>query len=286
MNIPLRLFRIWIEVLFILLLIDLHLLSGQEREYLAIIPPFHDKPGVMGIEGPVRLKSQRFVLFLLNNAVAVFSEADFVNTGTEPVFQEFTLPSTGHDENSLMPGGKISTGILSVQLWVQGEKIVPEFINTGNEDWFTLRARFESWEQKKLKALFWAQTSLTDVDLLPGVDTTIIPEGARGFMFDLSHAGIWNGSIETISMTLVPLQRIDIHHGSFHVNPPTYEMQDSVLTWKLYNVEPSISDNIYIWYSSGEKEDQEYNTMAKLSAYIVKTVYDDLLRYVRKVDEE
>jgi hypothetical protein len=234
----------------------------------------------------LQLNNQRFVVFVYRNSVAVYSEADFVNTGMNTLSQEFALPSTGHDENGILPGGRISTGVLSVQLWVQGEKIAPDFTNDGNEDWYTIRTQFAPGQQKKLKALFWAQTSLTDIDSMPGLDTVVISDGNRGFMFDLAHAAIWNDPIETIRIKIVLLQNLDVKQESFNADPHTYEVQDSTLTWKLYNVEPTANDNIFVWYSSDGKQESEHNTMAKLSTYIVKTVYDNLRNYVRKMDEE
>jgi hypothetical protein len=279
-------YSLWFVYLLFLSMVNSHILPAQEREYIAMIPPFHDRLNTTGAEGPLQLNQQRFVLFVYPNAVAVYSEADFVNTSMETRIQEFALPSTGHDENGILRGGRISTGILSVQLWVQGERITPDFINNGNEEWYTIRTQFAPGEQRKVKALFWAQTSLADVDSMPGLDTVVISDGNRGFMFDISHAAVWNGPIQTISINAVLMQGMDVKQASFNADPHTDEMQDSTLTWKLYNTEPSASNNIFVWYSSVGKQEPEYNTMAKLSTYIVNTVYDNLRNYVRKIDEE
>ena len=261
-------------------------LLSEEREYIAMIPPFHDRQNIAGTNGPLQLNNQRFVVFVYKNAVAVYSEADFVNTSMEAYIQEFALPSTGHDENDIAPGGRISTGIFSIQLWLQGERIIPEFINNGREDWYVIRTQFAPGEQKKVKALFWAQTSPVNIDPSPGLDTAVISDGNRGFMFDLAHAAIWNGPIETISIKIILMQGLDVKQGSFNIDPQTYEAQDSTLSWKFNYIEPSSSDNISVLYSSVGKQGTEYNTMAKLSTYIVKNVYDLLRDYVRKMDEE
>jgi hypothetical protein len=275
------------HIYFIILLIaPLYLSRAQERDYLAIIPTFHDRLNTSGREGPLRLQNQQFVLFVYQNAVAVYSEADFINTGTNMLSQEFGLPSTGHDENGILPGGKISTGILSVRLWVQGKIIAPDFIRSGNEDWYTIRTQFAPGERKKIKALFWAETSLTDIDSLPGLDTVKISDGKRGFMFDLAHAAIWNGSIETISINIVLMQGLNVKQEAFSADPNTYQVQDSTLSWKIYNAEPTAFDNIFVWYSSIGNQSSEYNTMSMLSNYIVKEAYDNLINYVRKIDEK
>jgi hypothetical protein len=246
MNIILRSCRIWSVCILFLTMVHPHILLAQEREYLAMIPPFHDRLRTMEVDDPIQLKYQRFVLFIYRNAVVVYLEADFVNTSIEPIIQEFALPSTGHNENGVLPGGRISTGILSVQLWVQGKKIVPDFINTGKEEWYTIQTQYAPGEQRKVKALFWAQTSLTDVDSIPGLDTVTISNGKRGFMIDLSHAAIWNSAIETININAVFMDSLNSKQESFNADPPSYEVQDSILIWKLNNVEPSANDNIFV----------------------------------------
>jgi hypothetical protein len=286
MNRVINYYRLWSVYLLFLLMLSPPLLLAQAREYIAMIPLFHDRQNTAGAEGPLQLNNQRFVVFVYKNAVAVYSETDFVNTSMETHIQEFALPSTGHEENGMLPGDEISTGILSVHLWVQGERIAPELINTGNEEWYTIKAQFAPGEQRKVKALFWAQTSLTDVDSMPGIDTVVITDGNRGFMFDFAHAAIWNGPIETVSINVVLLQGLDVKQGSFNIDPRTYEIQDSTLTWRLYNVELSASNNIFVWYSSDGKQESKHNSMATLSTYIVKTVYDNLRDYARKMDEE
>jgi len=259
---------------------------AQEKQYTAIIPTFHDRLNTFGRESFLQLQRQRFILFVYRNAVAVSSEADFVNTGMDTLSQEFGLPSTGHDENGNEPGGRISNGILDVQLWVEGERIAPDFIHDGNEDWYTIRTRFAPGEQRKVKAVFWAQTSLVDVDSLPGLDTVAIAIGKRGFMLDLSHATVWNNVVETIDVTVVLKGGMSFQRDSFSAEPDTYELRDSTITWSLKNVEPSPSDNIVVSYTPSGSWGSATNTMAKLARYIVGRVFDSLLYYVRQIDEE
>ncbi|GEM_PF-1715508 len=270
----------------VLSIVCLYHVPAQESRCLAIIPSFHDRLRTSGAEGPVQLSRQRFVVFVYPNAAAVYSEADFVNTSSETFVQEFALPSTGHNENGNAPGGRISTGILNVQLQVQGKRIAPDFIKDGIEDWYTIRTPLAPGEQQNVQALFWAQTSLADLDSLPGLDTVEIPDGRRGFMCDLAHGATWNSAISTIHIEVVLMQDLNIDPGSVSADPNTYEVQDSTFSWNLYNVEPSPDDNLFVWYSGIENHKPEYNTMAKLSGYIVKTVYDNLLTYARMRDEE
>jgi hypothetical protein len=260
--------------------------KAEDKEYIAIIPVFHDRLNTSGFESSLRLQSQQFVLFVYQNGVVVYSEANFINTGIDSFSQEFALPSKGHDENGSLPGGRISTGIMSAQLWLQGKKIVPEVINDGNEDWYTIRTHFAPGEQCKVKALFWVQTSLEEVDVMPGFDTVTIEDGKRGFMVDLAHAAIWNREIESININTVLLQGVNATDESFTAVPKTYELQNSTLLWKLYEVEPSLDDNVLVFYSSFGDQTLKYNTIEKLSTYFVKSVYDNLVNYAKKILEE
>lgn len=276
-----------ITVCFVLFLVT-HLSSylyAQDKDYLAILPAFHDRLHLSNAENVLQLANQRFVLFVFRNAVAVYSEADFVNSGRDPVDQEFALPSTGHDENGDLPGGRISTGILGVQLWVQGLRIEPQVVTKNNEEWYTIHAHVLPGESRKIKAVFWAQTSLVDIDSLPGLDTALIPDGHRGLMIDLAHAAIWNGWINHVSIDVVLRQNLLVQQDSFQVVPDNYEVQDSLLSWNLYNVEPAARDNIVLYYSTEGTQDDQFTTLEKLSSYLVKKGYDDLLHFSEKLEE-
>ncbi len=258
----------------------LYVSVAQEKAYWAIIPTFHDRLNTSGGESPLRLQSQRFVLYVYRNAVAVYSEADFVNTSMGMLSQELALPSTGHKENGDEPGGRISNGILSVRLWVEGERVEPELIHVGDEDWYTIQSRFTPGEERKVKAVFWAQTSLTNIDATPGLDTAAITVGKRGFIVDLSHAAVWNSVIGSLDVTVVLKGGMSFENDSFVAEPGTYDLQDSTITWSLADTEPSQSDNIVVSYSPSGSWSSTPNTMAKLSTYIVKKVYDNLLYFV------
>jgi hypothetical protein len=259
---------------------------AQEKEFIAVIPAFHDRLNTSSIESPLRLEGQRFVLFVYENAVAVFSEADFVNMGVDTLSQEFALPSTGHDENGDKPGGRISSGILSAQLWVGGERVEPETIHDGSQDWYTISSKIAPGHQCRVRAVFWAQTSLTDIDSLPGLDTVAIANGKRGFMVDLSHAVIWKGAIESARITVVIKGGMSFTHDSFSAVPDAYNLQDSTITWTLRDVEPSLNDNICVFYRPAGSAMSSSITMAQLSTYIVRSVYGELLDYVERNQQE
>jgi hypothetical protein len=261
-------------------------LQAQDKNYLAIIPPFHSRQELSAPEGMLQLVRQRFVLFVYRNAVAVYSEGDFRNTGVDSMDQELALPSTGHSAPRDEGDERVSNGILSVQIWVEGERIAPHFIHEGNEDWYTIQGRFAPGELKRVKALFWAQTSLTDVDALPGNDTTVIVDGQRGFMVDLCHAAIWKGIVRLVEVHAVFREGLTSRSPLFDAEPDTYDLEDSTLTWEMRDIEPSTGNNIMVEYMSTEGQSPTLNTMAALSPYIVATGYDELTDFARNRLEE
>jgi hypothetical protein len=278
----------WLQCscLMFLCLAHLDLSRAQEEEHMAIIPAFHDRLNTSGSESSLLLQSQQFVLFVYHNAVVVYSQADFVNVGKDTLSQEFALPSTGHDENGDESGGRISSGILSVQLWMGGERVVPGVIQDRDQDWCTITSRIAPGGQPKVRAIFWAQTSLTDVDSLPGLDTLPIAAGKRAFMVDLSHASIWKGAIGSARITVVLKDAMTTQRDHFSAEPNTYDFQDSTMTWSFRNVEPTLIDNVVVSYIPAGRPTLPSDTMAKLSTYIVKDVYDTLLYYVKQTEHQ
>jgi hypothetical protein len=267
------------------LLLTLFPMAGiihAQGEYTAMIPPFHDREHQFGTDDVLQLTHQGFVLFVYRNAVAVYTEADFVNTGPGPLVHELALPSTGHDENGDAPGGRISNGIRSVQLWVEGERAIPDLETDGdNVSWYTIRAAFKGYEHRKVKGLFWAQTLLTSTDEAPGLDTTSIAAGERGFVLDLCHAAVWKSNIDSLDVTVVLHDGLDMQGATVRAKPETYESQGATLLWHMNNVEPSLEDNIAFYYTAGMSATLQFGTMAGLSRFITHEGYDELVRYVR-----
>jgi hypothetical protein len=77
--------------------------------------------------------------------------------------------------------------------------------------------------------VFWAQSSLTDIDLLHGLDTTSIAAGKRGFVIDAAHASIWSGIVESIEITVVLKGGISFQCDVFAAEPGTYTLRDSTI---------------------------------------------------------
>jgi hypothetical protein len=270
----------------------------QPGPFRSIIPVFHDRLTRHGSESPLQLRTQAFVLFVFRNAVAVYSQAEFVNAGPDTMTQEFALPSTGHDryddqagdqddpQADDQSGGMVSNGILSPRVWVEGDRIAAEVVEDGDGEWYAIRASFMPGEARKLEALFWSQTSLTDVDSLPGLDSAGIAPGKRGFLVDIAHAGVWNDVIDSIGVTAVLRGGLSFKADSFEVRPETYDIQDSTLTWSFESAEPVAENDVVFDYSPSSTWPPAMNTMAGLSSYIVTKVYDQLLEYARQMEAD
>ena len=272
-------------VLNVLLLVTAQKSEAQTKKYIAMVPPFHSRLQIGSSESLLQLSHLRFVLFVYSNAVAVYSESEFINQSDNFLEQEIALPSTGHDENGSEPGGRISNGILSIQLWVQDERVVPKFIQDGDEDWYTINTKFSPHEKRIVKALFWAETSLADIDSSFGLDTTVISNGKRGFLIDLAHASVWNNVIQSIDTYVVLKDGISTDQQTFSATPSIYDLKDSTLVWSMKYIEPSFDDNIFVSYDSSKNVEVDQSTIVKLADYIVKEVYDQLLYFVSQLDE-
>ena len=260
-------------------------LTAQTKDYIAIIPSFHIRQNTTDTESPLELRNLQFVIFVYENAVVVYSESDFINQSEKVIEQELAIPSTGHNEKGDDPGGRISNGILSMQLWVQGEKVNPQFIKDGDEEWYTIQAKFHPHESRKLKALFWAGTSHAEIDSLPELDTTVITNGRRGFLIDLAPAAVWNSTIQSIKITVVLKDGIFPTEKTFSAVPHSYDLKDSTLTWSMKYIKPSNDDNVLVTYESFNNSDSTTNTMAKVSMFTVKQVYGQLQYFVSQLNK-
>jgi hypothetical protein len=260
--------------------------AAQEQRYCSILPPFHSRLTAAGSESPMRLERQTFVLFVYRNAVVVHSAAEFVNGSADTLDQEFALPSTGHDENGAAPGGRLSTGLYDVQMKVQGERVAPGLEHDGDGDWYTIRTAVAPGDRRTVEALFWAETSLAEIDSLPGLDTAAIAPGRRGFLIDLAHAGAWNGAIEDIDITMVLRSRLSLKRDAFALVPDSYDTEDSTVTWSFLGLDPAAGDNVEVSYAPAGPWGLQPDTMARLSSYIVTKAYDEILHLVRESEEE
>jgi hypothetical protein len=269
----------------LLILISPLRLTAQTKDYIAIIPSFHIRQNTTNAESPLELRNLHFIIFAYENAIVVYSESDFINQSENVIEQELGLPSTGHNVNGNDPGGRISNGIRSTQLWVQGEKVNPQFIQDGDEEWYTIQTKLQPRESRKVKALYWAETSLADIEDLPGLDTTVITNGKRGFLIDLAHAAKWKSTIQSIDITIILKDGIFPSWETYSAGLPSYNLKDSSLTWSMKYIKPSTNDNVLVKYESFNNSDSTTNTIAKLSTFIVKQAYGELQYFVSQLNK-
>ena len=269
----------------LLILISPLRLTAQTKDYIAIIPSFHIRQNTTDAESPLELRNLHFIIFAYENAIVVYSESDFINQSENVIEQELGLPSTGHNVNGNDPGGRISNGIRSTQLWVQGEKVNPQFIQDGDEEWYTIQTKLQPRESRKVKALYWAETSLADIEDLPGLDTTVITNGKRGFLIDLAHAAKWKSTIQSIDITIILKDGIFPSWETYSAGLPSYNLKDSSLTWSMKYIKPSTNDNVLVKYESFNNSDSTTNTIAKLSTFIVKQAYGELQYFVSQLNK-
>lgn len=273
-------------LLFIIIaFISINHCEAQTKQYIAMIPSLHSRQDLGSVENSLQLSDQIFVLFTYPNAVAVYSESVFINQSNNFVEQEMALPSTGHDENDNDNGGRISNGILNAQLWIEGERIIPQVVKENNVEWYTIQTKFAPHQTHTIKSLFWAQTSDTDIDSLPNLNTKTIISGKREFLINLAHAAIWNNKINSINIIVVLLDSLSSKPENILAQPSSHNLNDSTLTWSMQNIEPTSNDNIFVSYDSDNSSDKEMDSMTKISHYFVKTVYDKLLYYVSQLDK-
>ncbi|MBI1803377.1 MAG: hypothetical protein HY033_09025 [Ignavibacteriae bacterium] len=255
---------------------------GQSANSAALIPLFHDRVHQHIGDERLQLMSQRVVVFVYHNAAAVYLDAHFVNTESDSLTHELALPSKGHTSAQ---SGTISNGILGVKLWIAGERVEPS-VDEGKETWYTIAPAFGSHEEKHIRALFWVQTSLADVDSVPSVDSATIHAGKRVLVVDLQHAAAWKDVVQSLDVSMVLREGLTKRNSRMDLEPKNYLDDHSTFFWSLQNVEPSFSDDISIVYTPPTAMASHWNTMAKLSDYITGTVYDELLGYVQQLDEE
>jgi hypothetical protein len=259
--------------------------ADSHAQFRAIIPAFHNRLGTAETLSPIQLRRQSFVLFIYRNAVAVFSGAEFVNNGRDTLEQEFAIPSTGHDRND-EDSGMVSNGILSPRIRIEGEKTAGNVIEDGDGEWYALNVSFDPGQTRRIDAFFWVQTSLADVDSLPGLDSAEIAPGRRGFLIDIAHAAAWSDVVDSIGVRLVLKGGLAFEADSFDVSPDDFDRSDSTITWYFENTEPAADDDILVDYRPSGPWPGGTNTMARLSAFIVSKAYDELEEYVRQMEEE
>lgn len=245
----------------------------SQRNPLAIIPPFLDRQHRDYWESTLQLGRQEFVVFLYRDAAVVYSEADFVNTGSETLRVELGLPSTGFS-TAAGPGEQdFSSGIRDVRLWVASQRVEPMQYHDGGVDWLTVTPVFAPQVQTRVEALFWAETSVGD------------DASDRALWIPVSQAAIWKDVIKSLDVTVVLKEGLAADDSLFEADPDNYSVEDSVLTWSFWSVEPSPGEDISVVYNSHEGRILNAAARESLSKLIIEHVYDEILEYVREEEE-
>jgi hypothetical protein len=246
----------------------------SEGNPLAIIPPFLDPQQRDDWEGTLQLARQEFVVFLYRDAAVVYSEADFVNTGPDTLRVELGLPSAGFSTGGGLGEQDVSSGIHGVRLWLTHERVEPTLHHYGDVDWLSVTPVFTPQVQTTIKALFWVETPA-------GNDP-----GDRGIGIPLSRAAIWKDVINSVGVTVVLKEGLTAEDSLFEADPDNYSIEDSVLTWSFWSIEPGQSDDISILYNSPHPHIIDASTRENLSRFIIEHAYDEMLGYVRESEEE
>jgi hypothetical protein len=241
---------------------------------VAILPPFLDRLHRDDWESTLQLARQEFVVFLYHDAAVVYSEADFVNTGTDTLRVELGLPSTGFTIGKGLAEQDVSSGVFGVQLWVGGERVKPKLHQGGDAEWVTVTPTFTPQVQTTVKALFWAETTI-------GSDS-----GDRAIGIPLSQSAIWKGLINSIDVAVVLKEGLVSSDSLFQADPDPSSIEDSVLTWSFSEIEPSADQDISILYHSSRNRALNAHERESLSRFIIEHAYDEILEYARESDEE
>lgn len=252
----------------------------SEGNPLGIIPPFLDRQHRDDWESTLQLARQEFVVFLYRDAAVVYSEAEFVNTGSDTLRVELGLPSTGFGVGGESGEQDVSSGIRSVRLWIARGRVEPELHHDGGVDWLTVAPIFKPQVQTAVKALFWMETSVAgDAGPMNGA-------GDRAISIPLSLASIWKNAIYSVDVTVVLKEGLTTDDSLFEADPDNYSVEDSVLTWSFRSIEPRESDDISILYNSPQPHIIDASTRENLSRFIIEHAYDEMLEYVRESEEE
>jgi hypothetical protein len=241
---------------------------------VAIIPPFLDRLHRDDWESTLQLARQEFVVFLYHNAAVVYSEADFVNTGTDTLRVELGLPSTGYTIGKGLAEQDISSGVFGIQLWVSSERVKPKVHQGGDAEWVTVTPTFTPQIQTTVKALFWAETTI-------GGDS-----GDRAIGIPLSQSAIWKDLINSIDVTVVLREGLVSSDSLFQADPDPSSVEDSVLTWSFSEIEPNTDQDISILYHSSRNQALNEDERESLSRSVIEHAYDEILEYARESDEE
>ena len=257
---------------------------GQETAGVshAVITPFQDIHNDAGLDDALHLSSQKFIILIYQNALAVYSEAMFVNRSGDSVCAAFALPSHGY-RISIEEKEVFNARLYGPRVWVAGERLQVATEETDDAEWYTIHPAFAPGQTKVLKALCWIPIYMELPDAAPPSDTAMIPPGVRHWQIRLSDASAWKDNVDQITVRVLVHDGITMENSGMRMRPKNYDLQGSAISWSFTNVEPGEFQNIHCAFqtpSTGDHVESAYtklNTLQKLSAEMTGPAYDELL---------
>jgi hypothetical protein len=253
--------------------------QAQEQDTIAIIPPFLDKYQRDDWSGALELDRQEVVVFLYQNAAAVYMEADFNNLGVDSVSAEIGLPSTGYTIQDYENKEWNSKGLLGVKIWVDGEGMAPDLEEYSGDIWYSITPLFRVNQKTNIKTLFWVPTTYGDLDESGLSDSLRIKPGKRSLMICFSKAAMWKEDVNLSNFTVILKDGLNSSDETMEVFPKYYTETDSSFFWSMENIEPTSENDIIIRYNTKRLTKTSLNTLIKVHDYILEKSYNELIDY-------
>ena len=270
-----------VATLFAFRLFPSAIVFGQDGDTVAIAPPFLDKYHRADWDGSVQLKRHNVVVFLYQNAALVYSDDEFVNTTSNSINIELSLPSTGYTIKSSSGALLNSKGLLGLRMWVDDEQKSSNVQDYGNALWFSITPTFIPGRITSVRSMFWIPTPVGSLVAGPSLDSLTIPPGKRLFVVSYSRAADWDDTIEEANIKVVLKDGLLAAAAMLKASPEDYSSNDSTWTWTRVNIEPTIADDVQLSYDTSMMEKTNLDSVSELSAFFRKKGMDELLEFVR-----
>ena len=255
---------------------------SHEEDTLAVLPPYLQRDGE---EENIEMVSMRIMIALYANGAAVFSEAAFRNNSSYQQNVEVGLPSDGFSASG--PDGipLSSKGLLGLEMWVGGEKVLPDAEQYGDELWYLIMPSFPEEGQLTIRCRFWMSTTEGPYPDNPSADTTLFDAGKRTLVVPMQRSAMWSGFISNATVAVKFIDGLADPDSGCVIRPEDFVMQDSLIVWSLDNLEPSADQDIVIQCETGGTGGGRLNSLSEMSAYFTETGYKDLMDAVDQQDQ-
>ncbi len=270
-----------VATLFAFRLFPSAIVFGQVGDTVAIAPPFLDKYHRADWDGSVQLKRHNVVVFLYQNAALVYCDDEFVNTTSNSINIELSLPSTGYTIESFSGALLNSKGLLGLRMWVDDEQKLSSVQDYGNALWFSITPTFVPDRITSVRSMFWISTTMGSFVADPSLDSLTIPSGKRLFVVSYGQAADWDDTIEEANIKVVLKDGLLAAAAMLKASPEDFSSNDSTWTWTGLNIEPTIPDDVRLSYDTSMMEKTNLDSVSVLSAFFRKTGMDELLEFAR-----